>query len=76
MPIKLLFEPALIMMVQSTVMYVTNLSVSSNLPAKLGRKWQGGYCEAEQTLAGANSQNAVRSDRGWAKKWVEESGVS
>ena len=49
MPIKSLFEPALIM-VQSTVMSVTHLSVSSNLPAKLGRKVQGGYCEVEQAV--------------------------
>ena len=36
MPIKSLFEPALII-VQSTVMFVTNLSVLSNLPAKAAR---------------------------------------
>ena len=49
MPIKSLFEPALIM-VQSTVMSVTHLSVSSNLPAKLGRKVQGGYCKLQEAV--------------------------
>ena len=49
MPIKSLFEPALIM-VQSTAMSVTRLSVLSNLPAKVGKKRQGGYCKLQEAV--------------------------
>ena len=74
MPIKSLFEPALIM-VQSTAMSVTNLSVSSNLPPKRGSAYLFCCCEVGQPLAGANSQHRTILVPEGAVLRVEELGV-
>ena len=37
-------------MVQSNVMFVIHLSVLSNLPPKVGKKRQGGYCKLQEAV--------------------------